>query len=40
MGAIERLWAAGEFPVWDGLYRPDDTGLQVSVEGPGAYPPS
>ncbi|MDF6018606.1 hypothetical protein [Streptomyces sp. JH34] len=39
MGLIERLWAAGEFPVRDGLYRPDDTGLEVHVEGPGAYHP-
>lgn len=39
MGVIERLWAAGEFPVRDGLYRPDDTGLEVHVEGPGAYHP-
>ncbi|MFD6280365.1 hypothetical protein ACFWFI_33110 [Streptomyces sp. NPDC060209] len=39
MGVIERLWAAGGFPARDGLYRPDDTGLEVRVEGPGAYHP-
>ncbi|MFC9944686.1 hypothetical protein [Streptomyces pratensis] len=39
MGVIGRLWAAGEFPFRDGLYRPDDTGLEVYVEGPGAYHP-
>ncbi|MGW6058304.1 hypothetical protein [Streptomyces sp. NPDC055189] len=26
-------------PCHDGLYRPDDTGLAVHVEGPGAYHP-
>ncbi|WP_103760215.1 hypothetical protein [Streptomyces sp. SM10] len=39
MGIVERLRAAGEFPIRDGLYRPDDTGLKVYVEGPGAYHP-
>ncbi|MFJ2577152.1 hypothetical protein [Kitasatospora aureofaciens] len=36
---IERLWTAGEMPLSDGLYRPDDTGLEVHVEGPGAFHP-
>ncbi|WP_405862005.1 hypothetical protein OG361_01825 [Streptomyces sp. NBC_00090] len=36
---IVRLWAAGEMPFRDALYRPDDTGLEVLVEGPGAYHP-
>ncbi|GAA3090087.1 hypothetical protein ACFQ0X_04520 [Streptomyces rectiviolaceus] len=39
MGLIERLWAAGEMPFRDGLYRSDDTGLEVYVDGPGAYHP-
>ncbi|MEV8020230.1 hypothetical protein AB0O76_28580 [Streptomyces sp. NPDC086554] len=39
MGLIERLWAAGEMPFRDGLYRPDDTGLELYVDGPGAYHP-
>lgn len=39
MGLIERLWAAGEMPFRDGLYRPDDTGLELHVDGPGAYHP-
>ncbi|MFB7668964.1 hypothetical protein ACFC1R_34465 [Kitasatospora sp. NPDC056138] len=36
---VERLWTAGEMPPRDGLYRPDDTGLEVHVQGPGAYHP-
>jgi hypothetical protein len=36
---IEQLWADGEMPFHDGLYRPDDTGLELHVEGPGAYHP-
>lgn len=36
---IERLWAAGEMPFHDGLYRPDDTGLELHVVSPGAYRP-
>ncbi|MDE3721238.1 MULTISPECIES: hypothetical protein [Nocardiopsis] len=36
---IEELWAAGEMPFRDGLYRPDDTALEVDVPGPGAYHP-
>lgn len=40
MGLIERLWSAGEMPSWDGLYRPDDTGLELHVDGPGAYHPN
>ncbi|MET9662314.1 hypothetical protein [Streptomyces sp. NPDC006510] len=39
MGTIEQLWAAGEMPFHDGLYRPDDTGLELHVDGPGAYHP-
>ncbi|MFC9857871.1 MULTISPECIES: hypothetical protein [unclassified Streptomyces] len=39
VGVIERLWAAGEMPYGDALYRPDDTALEVHVEGPGAYHP-
>ncbi|MFD8949233.1 hypothetical protein ACFV0B_10310 [Streptomyces xanthophaeus] len=39
MGMVEALWQAGEMPFCDGLYRPDDTGLELHVEGPGAYHP-
>ena len=40
MGTIEQLWTAGEMPFHDGLYRPDDTGLELYVDGPGAYHPN
>ncbi|MFB9512931.1 hypothetical protein [Streptomyces purpureus] len=36
---VEGLWKAGEMPLRDGLYRPDDTGLELHVDGPGAYHP-
>ncbi|WP_280423679.1 hypothetical protein [Nocardia carnea] len=36
---IENLWAAGEMPYRDGLYRPGDTAVELHVEGPGAYHP-
>lgn len=36
---IEELWAAGEMPFRDGLYRPDDTALEAEAPGPGAYHP-
>ncbi|MFJ3307530.1 hypothetical protein ACIPSA_31450 [Streptomyces sp. NPDC086549] len=36
---VEELWKVGEMPFRDGLYRPDDTGLELHVEGPGAYHP-
>jgi hypothetical protein len=39
VGKIEALWKAGEMPRRDGLYRPDDTGLELHVDGPGAYHP-
>ncbi|MER5972467.1 hypothetical protein ABT112_22470 [Streptomyces sp. NPDC002055] len=39
MGMVEELWQAGEMPLRDGLYRPDDTGLALHVDGPGAYHP-
>ncbi|GAA1969338.1 hypothetical protein [Kitasatospora viridis] len=39
MGLVQRLWAAGRLPVRDGLYRADDTGLEVLCDGPGAYHP-
>jgi len=39
MGLIEELWSAGKMPACDGLYRPDDTGLELQVEGPGVYDP-
>ncbi|WP_405815373.1 hypothetical protein OG241_12740 [Streptomyces sp. NBC_01390] len=39
MGMVEGLWTAGEMPLRDGLYRPDDTGLELHVDGPGAYHP-
>ncbi|MFJ6863496.1 hypothetical protein ACIQRS_04865 [Streptomyces termitum] len=39
MGMVERLWKAGEIPLRDGLYRPDDTGLELHVDGPGAHHP-
>jgi hypothetical protein len=38
-GIVEGLWKAGEMPLRDGLYRPDDTGVELHVEGPGAYHP-
>lgn len=38
-GLVERLWAAGEMVCCDGLYRPDDTAVEVHVPGPGAYHP-
>ncbi|MFB7612050.1 hypothetical protein [Streptomyces gardneri] len=38
-GIVLRLWAAGEMPYRDGLYRPDDTALDLDVEGPGTYHP-
>lgn len=37
MGMVGQLWAAGEMPGYDGLYRTDDTGLELDVPGPGAY---
>ncbi|WP_406118804.1 hypothetical protein [Streptomyces sp. NBC_00989] len=40
MGTVEGLWRAGEMPRRDGLYRPDDTGLELHVDGPGAYHPN
>ncbi|WRZ89058.1 hypothetical protein OHB54_08225 [Streptomyces sp. NBC_01007] len=39
MGLVEELWKAREMPLRDGLYRPDDTGSVLCVEGPGAYHP-
>lgn len=36
---IAQLWRSGEVPYADGLYRPDDTGIEVHVDGPGAYHP-
>jgi hypothetical protein len=36
---VEDLWAAGEMPLGDGLYRSDDTGMALHVDGPGAYHP-
>ncbi|MGW4896322.1 hypothetical protein ACWEQL_29320 [Kitasatospora sp. NPDC004240] len=39
MGLVEELRRAGETPFRDGLYRPDDTGRELHVEGPGAYHP-
>ncbi|MEV1245686.1 hypothetical protein ACIBO2_52785 [Nonomuraea sp. NPDC050022] len=39
MGMVEGLWKAREMPLRDGLYRPDDTGLELHVDGPGAYHP-
>ncbi|MDT0265028.1 hypothetical protein RM844_01860 [Streptomyces sp. DSM 44915] len=36
---IGRLWAAGEAPYADGLYRPDDTARELWVPGPGAWHP-
>lgn len=39
MGAVERLWKSGEIPFRDGLYRPDDSALELHVDGPGAYHP-
>lgn len=39
MGVVEGLWVAGEMPMRDGLYRSDDTGVELHVHGPGAYHP-
>ncbi|GAA3184223.1 hypothetical protein GCM10017688_43590 [Streptomyces ramulosus] len=39
MGAVARLWAAGEMPFGDALHRADGTGLAVHAEGPGRYHP-
>ncbi|MFI0263250.1 hypothetical protein ACH4OW_29975 [Streptomyces sp. NPDC017056] len=39
MGLVEELWNDGKMPFRDGLYRSDDTGSEVYVEGPGAYHP-
>ncbi|MGW4535695.1 hypothetical protein ACWEOI_32545 [Nocardia sp. NPDC004340] len=39
MGLVARLWDAGLVPLCDGIYRPDDTGLELDVDGPGAYHP-
>ncbi|MFD7556248.1 hypothetical protein ACFV9E_17115 [Streptomyces sp. NPDC059835] len=39
MGTVEELWRAGEMPLRDGLYRRDDTGSELHVDGPGAYHP-
>ncbi|MFD6529010.1 hypothetical protein [Streptomyces sp. NPDC060184] len=36
---IEEAWRAGEVPYRDGLYRPDDTGVELLFDGPGAYHP-
>ncbi|MER5636941.1 hypothetical protein ABT095_08295 [Kitasatospora sp. NPDC002227] len=36
---VERLWAAGRMPLCTGLYRADDTALDLDVPGPGAYHP-
>ncbi|MEU3708742.1 hypothetical protein [Streptomyces catenulae] len=38
-GTVARLWTAGEMPYGDALYRPDDTALELHVEGPGRYHP-
>ncbi|MFE3542888.1 hypothetical protein ACFXK0_07960 [Nocardia sp. NPDC059177] len=39
MGTVGDLWAAGQKPWRDGLYRIDDTGANLLVDGPGAYHP-
>ncbi|MGA5295766.1 hypothetical protein ACPCKV_17940 [Streptomyces koyangensis] len=39
MGRVRELRAAGEMPYGDALYRPDDTGPALRVEGPGACHP-
>lgn len=39
IGVISRLWTAGRMPLRDGLYRPDDTAVEIHVDGPGAYHP-
>ncbi|WP_369640469.1 hypothetical protein [Nocardia sp. JMUB6875] len=39
MGIVKTLWAAGRVLGEDALYRADDTGLELFVEGPGAYHP-
>ncbi|MFB7209263.1 hypothetical protein [Streptomyces sp. NPDC056255] len=36
VGMIDQLWAAEEMPFHGGLHRPDDTGREVYVDGPGA----
>ena len=39
MGIVEELWKSGEMPLRNGLYRPDDSALELHVDGPGAYHP-
>ncbi|MGW0854039.1 hypothetical protein [Streptomyces sp. NPDC002690] len=40
LGQVEEAWKAGEVPYRDGLYRPDDTGVELLFDGPGAYHPA
>jgi hypothetical protein len=37
VGIVEGLWETGKMLLRDGLYRPDDTALELYVEGPGEY---
>lgn len=39
MGTVGELWRAGEMPLRDGLYRADDTAVELHVDGPGAFHP-
>ncbi|MFD3996162.1 hypothetical protein [Streptomyces sp. NPDC058583] len=39
MGMVEQLWNRGEVPYCDGFYRADGGGLELYVDGPGAYHP-
>ncbi|WP_040815632.1 hypothetical protein [Nocardia concava] len=39
MGIVKTLWETGRVLGDDALYRADDTGLELFVEGPGAYHP-
>ncbi|MFG2593165.1 hypothetical protein [Streptomyces sp. NPDC048438] len=39
IGQVEEAWRAGKVPYRDGLYRPDDTGVELLFAGPGEYHP-
>ncbi|BAW05006.1 hypothetical protein [Nocardia seriolae] len=40
MGLVADPWKDNWIPRCDGIYRPDDTGLELDVAGPGAYHPN
>lgn len=39
LGKIEELWENREIVSRDGLYRPDDSGVELLFDGPGEYHP-